>query len=274
MKKNMKKPEESLDKQLARIPDVKLQEILAKIPEKDRGYAITQYSASFSDVLNLRKQVDDLTNILINRLSVFDNLHSGFVMEDKEGIIVYANPFFADLLGYTSKDIVGGKTIDLIVEEGRPEYEMQTMNREKGKNSYQIPFLKNKKKLGEEEDEFIKTLVCASPSYNNEGVYQGNFAIIFPINEIESSIHAVIKNSIGDWFNSPLTVISGNAQLLMNLNPEDSNYAAQVQERAEKIEKTIETMSRRIFLFNDPNKLKITTPIDKLPTYIIPETDK
>lgn len=106
-----------------------------------------------------------------------ENINEGIIMQDKRGIITYANQKFLDMIGFKQEEVMGKPIIDFLGEGLLREDRVQKSGqREAGKNTSEFSW---KRKDGMR----IFTILSPKPIYDEQGRYKGSVSVLTDITE-------------------------------------------------------------------------------------------
>lgn len=141
--------------------------------------------AHVQDITERRAEQRALEEIERRNEIIVENMNDGMAMDDEEGILLYVNDSFCEMLGYTRDELIG-KTWSELTESKDTEFVQEMINERKtGKTArYELCWIR---KSGES----VYTIVSASPYYDSKGGYIGSFAVITDISEQKETEEAV-----------------------------------------------------------------------------------
>jgi PAS domain S-box-containing protein len=106
-----------------------------------------------------------------------DNLNHGLMVVNSEGIIVFVNPRFCGMLGYSQDEIIGHQAMDFMDQSNWKTLQEQLAGRLRGDcNPYELVFTK---KLGDK----IIALITPMPIFNPYEPIQSSFAVVTDITD-------------------------------------------------------------------------------------------
>ena len=116
---------------------------------------------------------------------LIDSMNDGLVMLDKNDSITYVNDRLLDMIGYKRDEVIG-KNPKHFCDETSLKFSLeQIAERRKGKKGfYETSW--NKKHGGQ-----VPTIKSASPIIDDNGQYEGSFAVIIDITEMKKIEHAL-----------------------------------------------------------------------------------
>ena len=104
-------------------------------------------------------------------------MNDGFGILDESGRHTYVNDRLCEMLGYTAEELTARPAADFIDEDGRAELAAHLAARRRGERTpYEIAW---RRKDGEK----LVTIVSPQPLFDEDGNYQGSFAVITDITE-------------------------------------------------------------------------------------------
>ena len=129
--------------------------------------------------------------------SLLEILHSlrketYWVRIDKESTIVDASNSFAALLGFTKESILGTEIVDLVVPLEVEPMKLRFVPRTKNRKAI-FYFTELQNKQGNTNRQSRKVVVYAFPILNKDDVYVGSFAILVPLDKIETRLPAALQ---------------------------------------------------------------------------------
>jgi len=102
---------------------------------------------------------------------------TGLSIADTDDIITYSNPALAEMLGYTTKELLGMPLINLFDPEESFQFKNRLEQRKEGlSNQYET-------KMKRKDGEVRIVIFSASPLTNQDGYYEGSQAVITDITE-------------------------------------------------------------------------------------------
>jgi len=133
-----------------------------------------------------RKQAEEALQKSEERYrTLVETILEGVWTVDCDENIIFANPAFCDILGYSQDEITGMNLCDFISPEEFEEVLQQTSNRKKGLSSQYEVTVKRK------DGEFRQVEISASPWLNEDGEYQGAVGLILDITERKQAEEAL-----------------------------------------------------------------------------------
>ncbi len=116
-----------------------------------------------------------------------ESMNDGLAAVNEAGKLLYVNPKFCEMLGYTREELLGLYTKDLLDENNQKTYDLQFTLR---KNGYIDNYILTwKKKDGNK----LITNISPQPMYNDYGNFDGSFAVITDITQKKLSEEEFIR---------------------------------------------------------------------------------
>jgi PAS domain S-box-containing protein len=149
------------------------------IPKLNKGNRVSGVFLSINFELNYLSGSEPLVTTGSNYYTFVEGAHEGIAMTDEGETIIYSNPAFADMLGYSVDDLVGMNLRKLTDPEHYTTILKETRKRKQGRSSRYnlVMFTKN----GEQK----KIQLSVAPLKNFMGRYQGGVAVLSDITERE-----------------------------------------------------------------------------------------
>jgi len=110
--------------------------------------------------------------------TLVDTMPVGIVASDMNFNIIYVNPIFCKMIGYTEDELLGTNSLDIVSDSDRSRVSRESQKRitEKKKSQYEISF---KSKLGSK----VPVLISGTPLLGPDGESIGTYAIITDISD-------------------------------------------------------------------------------------------
>lgn len=141
------------------------------------SYDDQEFVFAFVRDLTLRKQMEsELEQERDFAHQIMENMGQALVVKDERGILEYVNPAVADMLGYSTQELLGRSFESLIIEDDIEVYKQSGNQRLKGNSTIYEVRLKRADKLS------IYTLITSVPRYK-DAVYVGSIAVITDMTE-------------------------------------------------------------------------------------------
>jgi PAS domain S-box-containing protein len=191
---------------------------------------------------------------------IVDGAQEGIWQGDEQNRTVFANRSMLEMLGYTTEEMLGREILDFIAENERAEHkEMQKIRRSGEKGRYERTFVKK-------DGSMIRVHVLASPILDDQGRFQGSFAMISPdvaerkrvekaLIEANKKLNLLSSITRHDILNQ-IMVIKGYLDFAEELS------ADQVQVKyLETVKKAISTIQRQITFTREYEQLGVAEPV-------------
>ena len=120
-----------------------------------------------------------------------ETMNDGLLVQSQDRF-TYVNNRLCQMLGYTREEIIGRPLYDFLPEQGKEIMAEQLNRRSRGERKYyEIPWTG---KAGAQ----VYTIVSPEPVFNDEGQYQGSFAVVTDISERKHLEEKLRKLSLHD----------------------------------------------------------------------------
>ncbi len=150
---------------------------LVSQPVRDRSGQVTQMLESFTDITPQKKMVEALRESEAKYRSLIDTLQEGVVVIDRAGVIRYANPPLAAMLGYTVENTIGRSVFSFMDAQNARILREHMGQRQKGrKEQYELEAVT-------EQEVKKHILIEASPVTDEQGNFIGSIAGVMDITE-------------------------------------------------------------------------------------------
>ncbi len=131
--------------------------------------------AQVLDVTEERRTQSSLSEYVMKYSTLVETMNEGLGVINDKGVLVHANAALCAMLDYTEKELVGKTTTDIMYGLSLDAVFDKIKERIAGKPSrYETHLVHRSGRL-------IPTMVSASPLFNEEGEYNGSFAIFTDI---------------------------------------------------------------------------------------------
>jgi len=134
----------------------------------------------------------------LDSLAFINCIEQGFLSEDQNGIIIFANQKLLDLLGYSLNELIGKHWTEIVLPDERRKVERQLRTRFKGvMNQYETELITKLNKR-------IPVIVCARPIFQSERKpgeqseteqYQGTISTFTDVTESKRVEHEIKSKS-------------------------------------------------------------------------------
>lgn len=139
-----------------------------------------------------------------------ETMNDGLAIDSPDGMLVYCNKAFSEMIGYPPSELVGKSWVDFTYKKDRKMVDQKASDRRKGKpERYELEWVRS-------TGEVVPTIISAMPIFNSSGEYVGSFAVVTEITdqkEAEESIQFYLDLLTHDIANQ-LQVIITSAGLL------------------------------------------------------------
>ncbi|MGB9201486.1 PAS domain S-box protein [Methanobacterium sp.] len=145
--------------------------------------------------------------------NIVELANEGIMIADTSGHINFVNAKMAEMLGYSSEELLGTNAKSLVSKENRNLGLQKIENRKKGiQESYNIKYIR---KNGEE----LWCLISASPMYDYKGKHIGNMTMQTDITESKKATDALLESE--SRFHS---VLDNSQDVIYRINVQTGNY--------------------------------------------------
>jgi PAS domain S-box-containing protein len=209
---------------------------------------ITERKEAEDELRTSEKKYRELVNLAME----------GILRTDADGVVLFANPRMADMLGYHIDEIVGRPAFQLMTEKNAELARRKLEQRSRGiTDSYELDFLRK-------DGTSVSTSVGASPIKDKAGVFSGSLAVITDITDrkrYEDALKVANEklNLLGqvtrhDALNQ-LAVLMGWLQIA-----QESVAEPPVQEYLKNMRTAAEAVIRQIDFTGDYEKMGVAKP--------------
>lgn len=145
------------------------------------GDELEALGESFNNMAGrLQNAMNNLSDSEFRFRAIVENMGEGLILMDKERTIIYVNPAYARLTGYTQQDFVGKKAGSFTLEREEQEKIAKELSvRKKGMVSTYEVYLKHK------NGEKIPVLVSGAPIFDASSNFQNSIAIFTDLREVK-----------------------------------------------------------------------------------------
>ncbi|MHA1890993.1 MAG: PAS domain S-box protein [Promethearchaeota archaeon] len=208
----------------------------------------TQRNPSFliymvEDITKIKQAQQEREESLKTYKTLIETLNDGFTIDDKDSRLIYVNQQFCEMLGYTKEELIGKSILKFVNEESKNKIKEQMLLRRKGNSSqYEVTFLKK-------DGSKVYAIVSSKPLFDNEGNFDGTFAVITDITsrkELEDEIQKQRE------FQRVITQISSD---LINISIDQIDQMIYIG--IETISQYLQLEKVIIFLFIDDDKDRV-----------------
>jgi PAS domain S-box-containing protein len=221
-----------------------------------------------------RRQVDEALRSSEERYrSIIETAGEGVIIRDRSDQITFVNQRMADVLGYTTHELIGRPILDIVSEEDRPSFE-DAMLRRRGTGRDQFDLRARRK-----DGSAVSGIASGRPMYDSHGDYVGGLIMFMDITgrkQLEEQLRQAQKmeavgrlaGGIAHDFNNLLTAVRGNAELMLAEMPldhalrPDLEEISRAAERASSLTRQLLAFSRRQIL--QPRVLNIDGVVSEM----------
>jgi PAS domain S-box-containing protein len=139
-----------------------------------------QVGVSF-EIITGRKQTEEALRISEDKhRQLIEIMNEGLAVQNKEGVITYANKRLCDMMGYSFAEIIDHPTTDFLDKTNIENMKRHVASRTEGKNRpYEVEWVKK-------DGEALPTIVSPMPLFDEAGEFSGNVAVLTDITELKS----------------------------------------------------------------------------------------
>lgn len=183
-----------------------------------------------------------------------DTMNEGVVVQDRSGIITYANDKFCKIIGYKYEDTIDQPTERFLDNKNKNILKRELEKRKKNINDlFEITWTSN-------DNTKIDTIVSPMSIFDNDNNYKGYFGVVADITErkkLEEELMkahklesiGVLAGGIAHDFNNILTGIIGNINLAKIYLDKDNNVYELLLE-AEKVSFRAKDLTQQLLTFS------------------------
>ena len=144
-----------------------------------RGNGSPECRATLLDITGRKKAEEAIRRSELKFKTLVDLMNEGFVIVDRNGIVIYANRKLCDLWGYTHSELVNLHLSEHLDEQNRVILAKELEKRKKGEaEPYEL-------ELRRKDGETVFCIVSPRLILDNEGTHQGSHAVITDITELK-----------------------------------------------------------------------------------------
>ncbi|MFO8019587.1 MAG: PAS domain S-box protein [Promethearchaeia archaeon] len=177
-----------------------------RIPIFDKSEEVIGILTTFEDVTKRKKAERSLERNRKRYKNLIETMNEGFFIQDKEGFITYVNDRFCKIFNLRRKESINSK-FNMLLEEKDREYHSEHLEDIKSKKGKVEPY---EIKWTKENGELNYGIISPQPLYDEEGNYDGMFAVITDITEqkmVDLKLKKVNKKYFHLLNNIPDTVV-------------------------------------------------------------------
>ena len=130
--------------------------------------------------LSYRKRVESAYQKSRERSQrLVETMSDGLAVLDAEDVVTYVNPRFCELLGYAPGDLVGRPAEGFVQASHRPRlHERLVHRRAEDRDPFQLGWVRK-------DGSILNTLVSPQPLHDQEGRFEGSFAVVTDITKLK-----------------------------------------------------------------------------------------
>ena len=114
-----------------------------------------------------------------------ETMNDGLGVQDEQGVWIYVNNRFCEMLGYSKDEMTGRPLTDFLSESDRKIYREQVARRRRGEiDSYELSWLRK-------DGRAILTRVSPKAIFDERGQFKGSFAVVTDISESKRAEEAL-----------------------------------------------------------------------------------
>jgi len=182
---NLTRPMLSLSQTANQVAEGNLAVRVPVMTSDEVGMLATTFNAMVQRIQNWRKELEKQVRARTAELkeseeryrTLVETMNDGLTVQNEEYFLTYANDRFCEILGRPRDEIIGRSTADFHDEASRNKFMEQMPKRQKGESArYEITFVRP-------DGSNVHTIASAMPMFDDEGNFQGSFAVITDITE-------------------------------------------------------------------------------------------
>ena len=151
-----------------------------------------------------KKILEELSRSEERNKELIETMTEGFGIEDKNGIITYANDKLCDIFGYTQEEILGKPTLDFLIEESKQVFIEQMKDRKHGvTRPYEVGWQRK-------DGTVSYTLISPKSLQSSKGEFEGSIAVVTDITKRKQAEEDLLRSeerlaeaqrvaSLGNW---------------------------------------------------------------------------
>jgi PAS domain S-box-containing protein len=171
---------------------------------------------------------------------LIETMNDGLGVVDTDGLVTYFNDQFLEMMGRDRAEVMGRHLSEFVDEEGKSILREQHRKRRQGsRESYEISFVRK-------DGTTLPTIVSPAPIFGANGQFQGSFAILVDITEIERTKGELLRAkeeaessnrakseflaNMSHEIRTPMNCIIGLSDMLQDMDPttEQARYLEMV----------------------------------------------
>jgi len=124
------------------------------------------------DITELKRAEESMRGSEKLYRTLVETMNEGLDIVDENGVIIYVNDKLCEMSGYSRDEMIGRPITDFLDKSAQDVYEEQRVMRRKGeRGSYEL--VRTRK-----DGQKIFTLVSSAPIFDEDGNFEGSFAVI------------------------------------------------------------------------------------------------
>jgi PAS domain S-box-containing protein/putative nucleotidyltransferase with HDIG domain len=137
--------------------------------------------------ITARREAEEMARASESRYRrIVETTNEGFFMGDRDYNVVFANPRFAEMLGYSDpREIAGRPTADFLFDSDQEAHAAQVDARKRGASA------RYERRLRRKDGEEIWTIISSTPLFDGNGEFEGAFAMFTDITDIRRAEQAL-----------------------------------------------------------------------------------
>ena len=152
------------------------------LPEKQVG-------VSFENITQRKLTDEALRKSEEKHRTLIEIMNEGFVILNKEGIIIYANKRLCDMMGYSCSELIDRPTTDFLDKANIENMQKHVTSRTEGRNKpYEVEWLKK-------DGEILPTIVSPMPLLDEKGEFSGNVAVLTDVSKLKEIEKELIEKN-------------------------------------------------------------------------------
>ena len=188
--------------------------------KKDVLKRTNQLNEKYLEEISIRKSLK-LSEEKYKKL--LDTMNEGFVIIDKKLKVIFSNKKMLQMLAYSEKEITNQFLLNFIDDENKEIFLNEIEKRKKGINDYYELTWKTK------DNRNINTIIAPKVIYDDDGIFNGSFAVITDITKLKESKDTIDK--INKELETKITELTNSYEELESLNEELEESYSQLEQQ-------------------------------------------
>lgn len=152
------------------------------LPEKQVG-------VSFENITERKLTDEALRKSEEKHRTLIEIMNEGFVILNKEGIIIYANKRLCDMMGYSCSELIDHPTTDFLDRANIENMQKHVTSRTEGRSKpYEVEWMKK-------DGEVLPTIVSPMPLFDENGEFSGNVAVLTDVSKLKEIEKELIEKN-------------------------------------------------------------------------------